>query len=55
MICKHCNEEIVVNPVRRSPAPFVYFPFKHKTGNLLHCFDSNANILRTTAEPLESK
>lgn len=55
MICKHCNEEIVGNPVRRSPEPFVYHPFKHKVGNLIGCFDSKANSLRTTAEPLEAK
>jgi hypothetical protein len=55
MICKHCNEEIIVNPVRRSPEPFVYHPYKHKFGNLIHCFDSEANMLETKAEPLEGK
>lgn len=55
MICKHCNEEIIVNTIRRSPEPFVYHPYKHKFGNLIHCFDSEANMLETKAEPKESK
>jgi hypothetical protein len=55
MICKHCNEEVIVNPVRRSPEPFVYHPYKHKFGNLIGCFDSNMKPLRTNAEPKEGK
>jgi hypothetical protein len=55
MICKRCNEEVVVNQVRRSLEPFVYHPYKHKFGNLIHCFDSKAKQLETKAEPKESK
>lgn len=55
MLCKYCNEEIVVNPVRSSPAPFVYHPYKHKFGNFIMCFDSNSDPLRTKAEPKEGR
>ena len=56
MNCKHCNEEIISNPVRRSPEPFVYHPYKHKFGNLIGCFDGEGNNRRTKAEPIkESK
>lgn len=51
MICQHCQTEIVVNPVRKSPEPFVYHPYKHKFGNLIGCFDLDGNLLGTTAEP----
>lgn len=55
MICKHCNEEIVANPVKRSPEPFVYHPYKHKFGNFIRCFHSNSDPMLTKAEPKESK
>lgn len=55
MICKHCNQEIVANTARKSPEPFAYHPYKHKFGNLIGCFDSGANSLRTNAEPVEDK
>ena len=51
MICQHCQQEIVVNPIKRSPEPFVYHPYKHKHGNLIGCFDPDGNVLGTTAEP----
>ncbi len=55
MICKHCNEEVVKNAVTRSKEPFVRHPYKHKVGNLVGCFDSEGNLLGTTAEPKEPK
>jgi hypothetical protein len=55
MICRHCKEEVIVNPVRNSPEPFVYHPYKHKFGNLIHCFDSKANMLGSKAEPEGAK
>ena len=56
MNCKHCNEEVISNSVRRSAEPFVYHPYKHKFGNLIGCFDGEGNNRRTKAEPIkESK
>lgn len=53
MTCKHCGEPIVENPVKRSPEPFVYRPYKHAETHLMACFDSKGNLLHTIAEPKE--
>ena len=38
MICKNCTEEVVKNPVKSSPEPFVYHPWKHTGTHLIGCF-----------------
>lgn len=53
MTCKHCNQPIIVNQVRRSREPFVYHKYKHQFGNLIGCFDSTGNKLGTIAEAKE--
>ena len=55
MTCKHCGEHLVKNTVKKSPAPFVYHPWKHAETFLIGCFDAQNNPLRTKAEPLKSE
>ena len=55
MTCKHCNEPIEKNVVRRSLEPFFYKPWKHAGTHLISCFDSKGNKLDTVAEPKDSE
>lgn len=55
MICKHCGEPVVENTVRRSPAPYVYYPWKHDKTHLFGCFDSTGSPVGTKAEPREEQ
>ena len=55
MTCKHCNEPIEKNVVRRSLEPFFYKPWKHSGTHLIGCFDSQGNKMDTVAEPKESE
>jgi hypothetical protein len=55
MTCKHCNENVVPNTVKRSPAPFVYHPWKHDVTHFIHCWDTDRKVLLgCVAEPKES-
>ena len=53
MICKYCGEEVVPNTVKKSPAPFVYHPWKHAVTYFIGCYDQNCNPTGRKAEPKE--
>jgi hypothetical protein len=55
MICKHCGENVVKNTVKKSPAPFVYHPWKHAGTFIIGCFNAQGNPRGTKAEPKESR
>ena len=55
MTCKHCNEEVVKNTVKKSPAPYTYYPWKHAGTGLFGCFTLDGNPTGRKAQPKEEK